>query len=242
MTSRLGVALCLPVAGLVLAGCAGAGDPQRSARTPTPEPSVYVAVGASETVGVGATDPAGEAWPTLLHASQLPDARYVNVGVSGATVRDALEVQLPEALAAQPDVVTVWLVVNDILALVPVSDYERQLSRLVRALRRGGRAEVLVGNAPDLWELPAYRACLPGREASGDPCRLPFVPSEAQVRGRVADFNAAVRRVVAEQGARLVDLSDEQVARRLTAEDGFHPSTAGHRRLSAAFSAALPGG
>ncbi len=199
-----------------------------------------MAVGASETVGVGADDPVRQAWPRVLHDSALPAATYVNVGVSGGTVAGALTSQLPAALAAEPDVVTVWLAVNDLVAAVPVRAYERRLGRLVHRLRGGGSTEVLVGNVPDLWRLPAYRACQPGSQETGEPCLLPVVPSEREVRDQVRRFNAAVRRVAAAEGARLVDLSRVDDLSGLTSADGFHPSTAGHRRLAAAFAAELP--
>ncbi len=206
--------------------------------TPTGS-SVYVAVGASETVGVGADDPATEAWPVVLQRRALPRDRLVNVGVSGGTVEGALRTQLPAALAAGPDVVTVWLAVNDLISGVPVGAYQRRLARLVHALRRGGRTEVLVGNVPQLWRLPAYRACLPG-ETSRVACVLPVVPAEAEVRAEVAAFNKAVRTVVRREGARLVDLSEVPFGARLTSSDGFHPSTAGHRRIAARFADRLP--
>lgn len=230
----------------LVAGCAGSPTPpparERSAAaapSPTVDPAVYVAVGASETVGVGAADPRRDAWPQVLHDRALPTSRLVNVGVSGATVRGALDAQLPRALAAEPDVVTVWLVVNDIVAAVPVAAYERQLQRLVHRLRRGGQTEVLVGNVPDLWRLPAFRACLPGAGVTEVPCLLPFVPSEAEVQQTVRDFNAAVRRVVRAEGARLVDLSAEDDLAGLTGTDGFHPSTEGHQEIAHAYARVL---
>jgi lysophospholipase L1-like esterase len=70
---------------------------------------------------------------------------------------------------------------------------------------------------------------------------LPLVPSEAEVRSRVAAFNAAITRVVRAQGAELVDLSTEDGLARLTSADGFHPSTRGHRRVARAFGEALNG-
>lgn len=235
--------LLLPlVALLAVTACAGPVSQSRSAATaPAPDPLVYVAVGASETVGVGAADPAREAWPRVLRDRELPDATFVNVGVSGATVRAALDRQVAEALAAEPDVVTVWLAVNDLATLVPVADYERQLQRLVGLLRREGRTEVLVGNVPDLWRLPAYRACLPGAGRGDVPCGLPAVPAQGQVRAVVADFNAAIERVALAEGARLVDLSGEDDLTGLTANDGFHPSSRGHREVAEAFARALRG-
>lgn len=235
---------------VVVAGCSGgsarppAADTRRTTAapgspTPPSTPRVYVAVGASETVGVGADHPETEAWPRVLHDRVLPGTRFVDVGVSGATVRDALTGQLARALAEDPDVVTVWLAVNDAIGLVPVSDYGQMLGDLVHALRQGGRTEVLVGNVPPLDQLPAYLACLPGAGVSDVPCALPLVPSPAEVRATVARFNAAIARVVAQQGAVLVDLSQQRDLAGLTSDDGFHPSTRGHRVVARTFAAVL---
>jgi acyl-CoA thioesterase-1 len=229
---------------LCLTACSGAGKGSGDGDgrpSPAAPPRVYVAVGASETVGVGADDPVTEAWPRVLRDTALPGAELVDVGVSGATVRDALTNQLAPALAARPDLVTVWLAVNDALSLVPVADYEAHLGRLVRALRRGGRTEVLVGNMPALDRLPAYRACLPGSQVTEVACVLPLVPSPAQVRRTVAEFNAAIARVVEREGAVAVDLSGQQDLAGLTSGDGFHPSTAGHREVARTFAEALDG-
>ncbi len=241
------------VLALAVAGCAGSGADRatdrgtgrgtdRAAQRSTEATRVYVAVGASETVGVGADDPATQAWPRVLRDTALPGAELVDVGVSGATVRDALATQLGPALAAEPDLVTVWLAVNDAVSLVPVADYERQLTRLVHSLRRGGRTQVLVGNVPPLDRLPAYRACLPGATETEVGCLLPLVPPPAQVRRTVADFNAAIARVVRREGAVPVDLSGQRDLAGLTSADGFHPSTAGHREVARTFAEALDGG
>jgi acyl-CoA thioesterase-1 len=245
-----GLRLACALLGLALAACSGSGavppaapsrPPTTAPASPTPpaHPRVYVAVGASETVGVGADDPATQAWPRVLHDRTLPGTKFVDVGVSGATVTDALQNQLPRALAARPDVVTVWLAVNDLISLTPVEDYEARLGELVHALRRGGRTEVLVANVPPLDRLPAYLACLPGSGVTDVACVLPLVPSPAEVRRTVAAFNAAVARVVAREGAVAVDLSGERDLAGLTSRDGFHPSTRGHKVVARAFAAAL---
>jgi acyl-CoA thioesterase I len=200
---------------------------------------LYVAIGASDAVGVGARRPAREAWPKLLHQQAFGGGtRFVNLGVSGSTVADALVEQLRRAERLAADVVTVWLVVNDIVAGVPVDAYEAGLDELVGRLQRGGAERLLVGNAPYLERLPAYLfwrsvGVLPG-------------PDEAN---RIVDgYNAAVERVVARHSATLVDLRAAGLAARragieatLFATDGFHPSTAGHRALAATFRAALLG-
>jgi lysophospholipase L1-like esterase len=133
-------------------------------------------------------------------------------------------------------VVTVWLVVNDIVAGVPVDAYEARLDELVRRLRRGGTTRVLVGNCPYLDRLPVY---LMWRAAG--------VLPEAEEANRIVDgYNAAIDRIVTGHHVALVDLRAAGLAARrsgteptLIARDGFHPSTSGHRALAAAFTSAL---
>lgn len=200
---------------------------------------LYVAVGASDAVGVGARRPRREAWPRLLHRRVFGGGtRFVNLGVSGATVADALAGQVPRAEQLRPDVVTVWLVVNDIVAEVPVERYESDLDELVGRLRRGGATRVLIGNCPYLDRLPAY---LMWRA-------LGMGPDPDEANAVVDRYNAIVEGVAVRHDATLVDLRSAALAARragietkLFAPDGFHPSSAGHRALAATFGAALLG-
>lgn len=199
----------------------------------------YVAVGASESVGVGADNPIREAWTQVLYRGSLPtDAVFTNVAVSGATATDALRNQVPVALEVKPTLVTVWLNANDIIAMVAPAVYEVTLQALVHALRRGGKTDVLVANTPPIDDLVALG------EAAGRALPAGLAQLAQQ---RVADYNAAIARVVAAEGAVLVDLHATGVAARadgteasLISADGFHPSTAGHKAVAATFAAALP--
>jgi lysophospholipase L1-like esterase len=121
---------------------------------------------------------------------------------------------------------------------VPAAQYENNLDGIVHGLRQGGRAIVLVGNAPHIDQLPAYRACLSGLEL----CLLgrgATVPSPAVINQEVDAYNAAIARVVARQGAVLVDLathaSDFSFNPTYIAADGLHPSPQGHAALAALF-------
>ncbi len=231
--------LALAALALLVTACAG-GRADTLEVEALPPPFTYVAVGASETVGIGANDPVSESWPSVFYRNALArSATLVNLGVSGATVREALDRELKPALAEEPRLVTVWLNVNDLVRQVPVEQYQRDLGTLVRALRRGGATDVLVASTPPVVDLPLLRACLPG----GTGCQLPFrLPSAETITERVAAYNAAISRVAEAEGAVVVDLAAAGGGRidpTLVAADGFHPSTEGHRRVAAAFADAL---
>lgn len=249
MTGRLPrVAGALVLAAVVVA-CTSAGPaarpgPAASARSAPPAPIVYAALGASDTVGIGAEDPARQAWPTVFYLTALPPAAvYYNFGIPGETIRAALSDELPQALAVRPTLATVWFNVDDLAARVSAAAYEAQLGDLVHALRRGGLARVLVANTPYLDRLPAYLACLAGTR----PC--PFAggpPAPAVLDAEVDAYDAAAARVAAREGATLVDLHAggevSDVHPDWIAADGFHPSAAGYAAVAARFSAALAAG
>jgi lysophospholipase L1-like esterase len=193
-------------------------------------PVVYVAVGASETTGTGSDQPLRDGWAYVLHRTALPQgATFVNMGIPRATVAQALNEELTQALSVKPNVVTVWLNVNDLVRGVPADDYERQLDTLVKGLRAGGRIRVLVANTPALETLPAFTA---GRLFSSP-------VSVDTVRAMVDDYNAAIARVAQREGALLVDLHAAAASPDLISRDGLYPNTAGHAAIAAAFAAVL---
>lgn len=217
-----------------------------TAGPPSPSPHVvfnahvYAALGASETVGLGADQPEHDAWPQVFYRNYLPQsAVFYNLGLPGATTERALSAELPDALAVRPDLTTVWLNTNDLIHGVPVDAYEGQLDQLVSALRQGGRARVLLANTPVLDGLPAYRECLGPQP--GPRClihdRPP--PSPETIRATVAGYNAAIARVAAHRGAALVDLhcAGDMASQHpdWLSADGFHPSTRGHTAIASAF-------
>lgn len=185
----------------------------------------YVALGASDAVGVGARNPETEGWVPRLHASMPPGTRLVNLGVSGAKLSDALRQQLPVALAAKPRVITVWLAVNDLRDHVPLSRYERDLDTLLGRLRSTG-AVIAVGNVPDLSLLPIADEVL----------RQYGVRSRAELRAEIDNWNAVIARLARRHGAVLVDLHAQwpelQAHPEYISADGFHPSTRGYARLA----------
>lgn len=233
MNRRLPLVLVL----LLSAACAASRPEVLPPPDETGPPPVYVAVGASETTGVGSDQPLRDAWPRVLHRTALPPGSvFVNMGIPGATVARALAEEVDHALAAKPNLVTVWLNVNDMSRGVGVAEYERQLDTLVERLRGDGSIRVLVANTPPLDTLPAYQAGLV----------LDGFPSPETVRRLTASYNDAIARVAERRGAKLVDLHAVGMAARaagtealLVSRDGFHPSTAGHEAVAAAFAEVL---
>lgn len=227
----LGLLWLLVVMLLTLAACGrSSGAPSTAATaTPTVRPSmVYVALGASDAVGVGASDPNRTAYIPLLISRLPPHAQALNLGVNGYTVHQALANELPQALAAHPTLVTVWLIGNDFRQCTPLASYQRDLDSLLGQLASQTQAQIFVANAPDMSLLPAVRdgsaACLRGK-------------SPAQIRAVVEQWNAAIGATVAKHHAVLVDLFHSDLAAHpdYISSDGFHPSDAGYRRLADLF-------
>ncbi len=230
------VAVVLALVLMATAACTSQSQRLADGPSSTAAPVTYVAVGASDSVGVGTDDPTLDAWPVVLTRTALPAGSTLdNFGRNGATVASALDEQLAPALATEPTLVTVFLAVNDLRIATSVATYEAQLSQLVGALRRDGSTRVLLGNLPPVDHLPLYRS------QAGT-----TFPEPAVVVALVADFNEAISRVADETGAELVDLHavmTEAIANGtvdgLISGDGFHPSTAGNVAIADAFAAVL---
>jgi acyl-CoA thioesterase I len=223
------------------AGCAGGGGTVGNRVLPSVSPSgprlTYVAIGASESVGVGADDPIRQAWAAVFYRTALPRAAvFVNLGIPGATVADALRREVPEAVSLRPDVVTVFLNANDLIARVPVRTYQSELTSLLGQVRGGGRTTVLVANLPPLDSLPRFQACPAARPCEGSPLSGPAI--DAAVR----EYNAAIAAAARRTGSTVVDLyrigtaiSREGSSGDFVGPDGFHPNAAGHRLIAGAF-------
>jgi acyl-CoA thioesterase-1 len=207
------LATLLPILMLVVGSCLP-GETGRWRASPVR----YVALGASDSVGVGARDAEREGWVYQVYSRLPAGSKLINLGISGSRIDQAIDQQLPVALAADPELITVWLAVNDLNARVPLERYAADLDRLLGSLEQT-RARVLVGNVPDLAQLAAYRGVDP-----------------ALVRNEVDSWNAVIASTTLRHGALLVDLhaSWTELAQHpeYIASDGFHPSSEGHARLA----------
>jgi len=188
----------------------------------------YVAIGASDSVGVGASDPATGSWPALV-AARLPAGSppYVNLGVSGSLALQAVTQQLPGAIAQKPNVVSVWLAVNDLNATIEPVSFADSLGLIVDTLVQKTGATIFVGNVPDLRSVPVY--------ASTDKTRL---------LAGIQRYNDVIAAIAARNPdrVRVVDLftgSAALVSTATVSQDGFHPSDDGYRLIADRFANAM---
>jgi acyl-CoA thioesterase I len=221
---------------LALSGCGG--TPRASAQgSAAPKYALtYAAVGASDAFGVGTDDPAAESWPSVLARLLSTHTHLINLGIPGVTVAQAQSAEAPIALAAQPQVITIWLAVNDIQQNVPLATYRVQLLALIQDLVRGTHARIYVGNVPDLTQLPYFH----GLFQNDDPAEL------AELAATVTSWNAAIAAICVATGAHLVDIhagfavvADHP---EYISGDGLHPSAAGAAVLADLFNAAIAQG
>jgi len=185
-------------------------------------PVTYVALGASDAVGVGSNQPGSQGYVPLLAARLQKGSHLINLGVSGIRLHEALSKELPLALSTSPDLITIWLVANDFVGGVPYDTYVKDLDSLLQQLRVGTKARIVMANLPDLTLLPAFT----GQSAS----------QKAKTVAEIQHWNTTIAATAARYKVTLVDLFSHES--QLTAHpeyisgDGFHPSPAGYVQLS----------
>ena len=188
----------------------------------------YIALGDSFTEGLNDPDPArpGEfrGWADRLAellAGAFPgvDVEYGNLAIRGRLVHQVLDEQVPVALAAEPDLVSLIAGGNDLMR--PGADPDALAAALEGAVTRfrSAGADVLLATGVDPRLTPIIR----------------------RTRGKVAVLNAHIWSIAARHGAAVLDewgmpwLLDA----RLWDTDRIHLTAEGHRRMALAAAAAL---
>jgi lysophospholipase L1-like esterase len=196
--------------------------------TPTASPAVrYVAIGASDTVGIGAADPATGSWPARIAALLPPGSAYVNLGVSGSVAIQAKDAQVPGTIAQKPTVVSIWLAVNDMNATIQPASYKEALGAIVDTLVARTEAKIFVGNVPDVRGVPAYKDA-----------------DKNALFQQISAYNDAIAQIVKAAPGRVfgVDLftgSAPLVSTITVSGDGFHPSDEGYKLIAERFATAM---
>lgn len=184
--------------------------------------AIYLALGDSTGVGVGASSGGGYPERLLrLLRPEHPGLRLVNHCQSGATTADLITGQLPLALRTRPRLITVGIGINDLGLQLPDEAFALNLEEIVLALRRLD-APIALANLPDVALSPTVARLVPRRI----------------YERRIEMFNEHVTATAARHALALVDLyglSREILPGRpeLWSPDGFHPSAAGYDQWAA---------
>jgi len=189
----------------------------RAAASAAGGPIVYVALGDSTGVGVGARKGGGYVARLFGRLERArPGSRLSNFCASGAETADVLRGQLPRVAAVRPTLVTVGIGINDVTHGISVEQFAENYERIAAGLRGATDAPVVVTNVPDISTAP----------------RVPEF-MRADLRRRIALFNAAIAETAARHRFKLVDaygMSGDVIAAHpeFFSADGFHPSDEGY--------------
>ncbi len=176
----------------------------------------YVALGASDAVGVGSNRPGSQGYVPLVAANLPQGSHAINLGSSGIRLHEALTTELPIALSSSPNLVTIWLVVNDFIGGVSYTSYMQDLNTLLNQLHTRTHASIVMANLPDLTRLPAFSSV--------------SEPLKQRCSSLIQHWNAGISVLAIKYKVALVDLTAENS--QLTSHpeyisgDGFHPSPA----------------
>jgi lysophospholipase L1-like esterase len=188
----------------------------------------YIALGDSFTEGLSDPDPErpGEfrGWADrlaghLAAAAGDDDVEYANLAVRGRLLPQVVAEQVPVALAAEPDLVSLVAGGNDLMR--PGADPDQLAATLEAAVVRirATGADVLLATGVDTKQTPILR----------------------RIRGKIAVFNSDVWSIAARTGSAVLDQWGAGWVQdwRMWDTDRIHLTDEGHRRMALAAAAAL---
>lgn len=183
--------------------------------------SRYVALGDSLTEGVG--DPGRGSlvgWADRLARSLKaldPELRYWNLGRRSLTVEQVHDTQIERAVALQPDLASVVVGMNDLMApRFDIERYRADLTEIVRTMADTG-ATLLMGTFPK--DLPLLRL-------------MPRAVARER-RARLQDASDVVLQVAADHDAVCADAPPGWRYRMDECSiDGCHPNAKGHAHIA----------
>jgi acyl-CoA thioesterase I len=187
----------------------------------------YVALGASDALGIGAF-PITQGYvyriKDALEAQGL-DANLLDSGLPGAQIdliKQVVNYGVPAigAMGHKIDLVTLWTGANDIIAGADPQEFEDDLEEILSRLREQTSAFVVMGNVPNLTLLP----------------RFIKEPSENVTIERILAFNDIIEHVGHDLDVPVINFFEQIPTDALVSDiDGFHPSNRGHARIAQQF-------
>lgn len=190
---------------------------------------VYVALGDSLTAGVG-TDKYEDSYPYLL-------AKYMSSGGEEVILKDKaipgiksaglLSELVPAAIKENPDVVTLFIGVNDIHDFVSTDDFKKNYDQTLARLTKETKARIYLINIPFI-----------GADT------LIQMPYDYYFEARTKEFNEVIKELAIKYNLKYVDLYAPTVdlfkkSGDHYSADLFHPSAAGYKLWAGIIYAAI---
>ena len=200
----------------LIIGCASSPDDEQDELN-------YVALGASDAVGIGAI-PLTNGYVFRIRDAlneRGKDVDLLNLGIPTADI-GAIENVARTALIAgvQKDLVTLWTGPNDVVGGNDPEDFEDSLETILEHLREETSAFIVMMNIPDLTQIPRFRE-RPDADVNPE---------------RIQAFNTAIQRQAEVFNVPVVDLFADMPGDELVSNiDGFHPNNRGHERIAQLF-------
>ena len=184
---------------------------------------VYLALGASDATGVETT-PLTEGYVFLVKRElerRMPGVLGVNFGIPGARIDSIKEqVRVAKQLGTTADLVTIWTGANDLVHGDDPQIFEKDLRFVLGILREEVSPNIVIGNLPDLTQLPRFQRA----------------PDARVTVAKVNAYNDAISREASAANAAVVDFFVQPVREEwVFGLDGFHPNDAGHREIARLF-------
>lgn len=179
-------------------------------------PIVYVALGDSTGAGIGARDGGYVVRLFKNIEERRPGSKLNNLCVSGADTDDVVRAQLDQAVAMNPDLVTVGIGINDIGHGLTLEQFSRNYEQILSMLKEKTSARIVVTNLPDISSAPR----IPG-------------PARNEYQRQIIQFSQRLEEIAARHGVTVFDIytiTTEELASHpeYFSSDGFHPSDAGY--------------
>lgn len=171
----------------------------------------YAALGDSLTAGTGTAD-YKETFPYLVSQklSSKQNIELYNFARAGDTSKDVFENQLPQVLSLKPDLVTLLIGTNDIHGLVPLSDFENNLDKIISAIKNSG-AKLYLLSIPYL-----------GSD------KIVYPPYNTILDSQTRKFNKIINNKSIKYNVNLIDLYSLKKTSDFYSRDEFHPSSKGY--------------
>jgi lysophospholipase L1-like esterase len=188
---------------------------------PIQGPIIYLALGDSTGVGVGARQGGYVVRIFNRILAERTGSKLTNLCVSGATTSDVLEAQLDRGIASHPNLVTLGIGINDIGHGVGIEQFARNYEKIISTLKNQTQARIVITNIPDISSAP----------------RIPEF-ARAEYQQAIIAFNQRLETIAARYQVTVFDVHSTTREHlpahpEFFSNDGFHPSDAGYELWAA---------